>query len=101
VFLTTPNYRSFWPLIERTMDRLGLAPRLAGDQHVEPYHARKLAALGEAAGFVVESIGAVCFLAPWLAAIHWRLAEECFGWECRWLRNPGSILVAVLRKPDK
>jgi len=35
VFLTTPNYRSLWPLIEWSMDKLGLAPPLAEHQHVE------------------------------------------------------------------
>ncbi len=97
--LTTPNRRSFWPLIEWTMDRLGLAPKLAEEQHVESYDRRKLAALCRDNGFTVETTAAVCFAAPWLAAIHWRLAEQADAWESRWKHNPGSILVAVLRKP--
>jgi hypothetical protein len=80
------------------MDRLGLAPKLAEDQHVEGYHRNRLAALCQANGFTVETIGSVCFLAPWLAALNWRFAERFFAWESRWTRNPGSILVAVLRK---
>jgi 2-polyprenyl-3-methyl-5-hydroxy-6-metoxy-1,4-benzoquinol methylase len=99
VLLTTPNRHSLWPLIEWAMDLLGRAPKLADDQHVEGYHRRKLAALCRAQGFVVETLSAMCFAAPWLAALHWGLAERCFRWESHWKANPGSILVAVLRKP--
>jgi 2-polyprenyl-3-methyl-5-hydroxy-6-metoxy-1,4-benzoquinol methylase len=98
VLLTTPNTHSAWPLIEWTMDRLGLAPKLAQDQHVEGYHRKKLAALCQSNGFVVQANTAMCFLAPWLATINWGLAERCFQWESYWTHNPGSILVTVLRK---
>jgi 2-polyprenyl-3-methyl-5-hydroxy-6-metoxy-1,4-benzoquinol methylase len=97
-FLTTPNARSFWPLIEWTLDRMGLVPHLAADQHVEKYHARKLAALCEAHGFEVRRMGAICLAAPWLAAMSWRWAEKCFAWEARHPRLPGSVLVAVISK---
>jgi SAM-dependent methyltransferase len=99
VLLSTPNRHSFWPLIERGMDWLGRAPKLAEDQHVEGYHRQKLTALCRAHGFVVETTAATCLLAPWLAPVNWGLAERCFSWEARWPTNPGSILAAVLRKP--
>ena len=98
-FSPPPNYRSFWPLIEWTMDRLGLAPRLAGDQHVEPYHAASWPPWAGQRFPGRGRRGRLLSLAPWLAAIHWRLAEKCFAWECRILPHSGSILVAVLRKP--
>jgi 2-polyprenyl-3-methyl-5-hydroxy-6-metoxy-1,4-benzoquinol methylase len=99
VFLTTPNYRSLWPAIEWSMDRLHLTPRLADDQHVTRYHRRKLAAICRECGFRVETVSAMCFAAPWLAALNWRLAERVFALECAARCLPGSILVAVLRKP--
>jgi 2-polyprenyl-3-methyl-5-hydroxy-6-metoxy-1,4-benzoquinol methylase len=99
VFLTTPNSHSLWPLIERTMDCLRLAPRLAQDQHVEGYSRKKLAVLCEANGFQVETVAAMCFAAPWLALANWRFAERAFAWESAFPHTPGAILVAVLRKP--
>lgn len=98
VLLTTPNMRSAWPLIERSMDCLGLAPKLAQDQHVEGYHRKKLANLCTSNGFTVTIVTAICLLAPWVAMLHWGLAERFFRWESRWPGNPGSILVAILRK---
>jgi 2-polyprenyl-3-methyl-5-hydroxy-6-metoxy-1,4-benzoquinol methylase len=99
VLLSTPNSHSTWPLIEWTMDRLGLAPKLAEDQHVETYHRRKMAGLCKRCGFDVATNTAMCLAAPWLAVLHWGLAERCFQWESCWTHNPGSILITVLRKP--
>jgi len=98
--LSTPNYRSFWPVIEWLMDRFGLAPHMAGHQHVELYHRKKLRNLCRAAGFRVEHMGTMCFLAPWVAPLSWRCAEMLAGMELAAPLIPGSLLVCVLSKGD-
>lgn len=98
VFLTTPNYRSFWPLIEWLLDRSRLVPHLAQDQHVEYYHRRKLCELAKAAGFTVDRVFTTCFVAPWVAPLSRKLALKLQRMETG-SSLPGSILVAVLRKP--
>ena len=80
------------------MDTFRLAPQLADHQHVELYHRRKLRRLAVAAGFRVERMATSCFLAPWLAPLSWALAVKTHRLETGRLL-PGSILVAVLRKP--
>jgi hypothetical protein len=68
------------------------------DQHVAHYCRKKFAELANRCGFAAETIAPMCFAAPWLAAINWRLAEGIFACECRWPLLPGSILVGVFRK---
>lgn len=99
VFLSTPNYHSVWPLIEFSMDRLSLAPKMGGDQHVCWYHASRLRAVCEAAGFQVELTRTNCLLAPWLAPFSWRLAEKTHDMEVRLPGHMGCILFSVLVKP--
>ncbi len=98
-FITTPNYRSLWPLIEWLMDRSGRAPRMADDQHVAHYTAASIAALVRAAGLTVSSVRTCCLAAPWLAPVSWRLAERVDDVEWRLPLHPGSILTVVSRKP--
>jgi 2-polyprenyl-3-methyl-5-hydroxy-6-metoxy-1,4-benzoquinol methylase len=98
VFLTTPNYRSLWPVIERLMDALRLAPPLADHQHVEHYHPAKLRALAADAGFVVETLRTTCFAAPWLAPLSHALALRVDRLETGLDLVPGSIVACVLRK---
>jgi 2-polyprenyl-3-methyl-5-hydroxy-6-metoxy-1,4-benzoquinol methylase len=96
--ITTPNYRSGWPLIEWTMDTLKLAPKMREDQHVERYHRRKLARLVRAEGFRVVRTATTCLLAPWLAGLSWKLALAVHRLETGRWRVPGCILVCVLEK---
>ncbi|MEN6575496.1 MAG: class I SAM-dependent methyltransferase [Phycisphaerales bacterium] len=98
VLLSTPNYHSLWPAIEWLMDHTGLAPHMAGHQHVERYHRRKLRALCLASGFTLEHLGTMCFLAPWLAPLSWRGARMLTRLELATTVIPGSILVCVLSK---
>jgi 2-polyprenyl-3-methyl-5-hydroxy-6-metoxy-1,4-benzoquinol methylase len=101
VLLTTPNYRSLWPLIEWTMDRLRLAPPLAAAQHVEHYRRAKLLAVARRAGLTVELCRSSCFLSPWIAPVSSTAARTLHGWE---LRSPvlvGSILACVFRKGER
>lgn len=98
VFLTTPNYRSLWPVIEFFMDRLGTAPRMSEDQHVKFYNMKKLAVLCRSAGFKIDLLTTTCFLAPWLAPLSWKLAERIAQKEYRLSFLPGSILICILEK---
>jgi 2-polyprenyl-3-methyl-5-hydroxy-6-metoxy-1,4-benzoquinol methylase len=99
VFMTTPNMRSLWPLIEWTVDRTGLVAPMGGAQHVEMYHRRKLAAAASAHGFEVVAIHSMCLLSPWAAAVSWGAARRLFDLEARLPGTPGPVLIAILEKP--
>jgi 2-polyprenyl-3-methyl-5-hydroxy-6-metoxy-1,4-benzoquinol methylase len=99
VLLTTPNYRSLWPLLEWTLDLFGMVPTLDEEQHVAHYHRSSLRRAAEQAGFKVLSIRSVCFLSPWIAPLSWRLATATAKRELKSPLALGCILVAVLEKP--
>ena len=98
VLVTTPNYHSYWPLLEWTVDTFGLVPRMAGEQHVERYHRRKLRGVAAEAGFAVDTIRTICFASPFLAPVSWSLAAATARAELRLPLPLGCILVAVLTK---
>jgi 2-polyprenyl-3-methyl-5-hydroxy-6-metoxy-1,4-benzoquinol methylase len=97
LYLTTPNGRSLWPVIEWVMDTFHLAPPMADYQHLARYTRRSLAALCAGAGFRVERVATTCLCAPWLAPISWSLARGVNAVETGW--PLGSILVCIARKP--
>jgi len=96
--ITTPNYRSYWPLLEWTLDTLRLVPTMADEQHVEHYHRRKLAEVAREAGFAISTIRTICLVSPWVAPLSWRLAETAARRELKIPLPLGCILVAVLSK---
>lgn len=98
VFLTTPNYRSPWPLLEGAMDRLGLAPHMEGEQHVSRPTPGLLRSLADSSGFAVVRQGRFAGAAPFLAAISWPLAEALDRAEHRLGSPLGSLLYALWRK---
>ena len=101
VLLTTPNYRSPWPVIEWLMDALKLAPRMADHQHVAKYHPKTLRRLCEQAGFDAQVVVTTCFAAPWLAPLSWQVALMVNRLETGRRILPGCIVVCVLRKRDR
>ena len=100
IFLTTPNYRSLWPVIEWGMDRFSSAAHLSEDQHVAKYTPRTLCALGKRVGFKVRSQRTMSFLAPWVAPLGFKLAHHLHRWEMAFQHGVGSICVIVLEKPE-
>ena len=74
LFITTPNYRSAWPLIEWLLDRSGLVATLDEAQHVTHFTKRRLVQMCEQAGWTVRHIGTFNGLAPFLSPISRRLA---------------------------
>jgi 2-polyprenyl-3-methyl-5-hydroxy-6-metoxy-1,4-benzoquinol methylase len=99
LLITTPNYRSLWPLLEWALDRSGRVPHLAGDQHVAFYNHRRLRALTAAAGWATVRQHTCCTAAPWVAAASWSLAEAIRPVEAR--LPCGTILVHLLEKPAR
>lgn len=98
--ISTPNYRSLWPVIEWMLDKTKLVPPMAEHQHVTFYHRRTLRALGEQAGLRYVTHRTICFAAPWLALLHWRLAEAAHRCETARPQPLGSVIVMVFEKPD-
>jgi 2-polyprenyl-3-methyl-5-hydroxy-6-metoxy-1,4-benzoquinol methylase len=99
LFLTTPNYRSAWPLIERLLDRLALVATLDEAQHVTHFTKAKLRACLSVAGWRVRHIGTFNGVAPFLAPISHRLALslEKFEFLCNRLL-PENLLFCVCTK---
>jgi len=98
VFLTTPNYRSHWPLVEWTMDRLHLAPPMEEHQHVTRLDRRLVRQLLENSGFRVEKLRTKCFLAPWTALLSQDLSVWMHRKEMAREHPFGCVVVAVGRK---
>jgi 2-polyprenyl-3-methyl-5-hydroxy-6-metoxy-1,4-benzoquinol methylase len=74
LFITTPNYRSAWPLIEWLLDRFGLVATLDEAQHVTHFTKQRLVVMCERAGWTVRHIGTFNGVAPFLAPISRRFA---------------------------
>jgi 2-polyprenyl-3-methyl-5-hydroxy-6-metoxy-1,4-benzoquinol methylase len=74
LFLTTPNYRSAWPVIEWLLDRFRLVATLDEAQHITHFTKRKLRAMCERVGWRVLHIGSFNGVAPFVAPISYRLA---------------------------
>lgn len=96
LLITTPNYRSAWPLIEWGLDYLGAVPKLVGDQHVAFYSHSRLRSLWDSGGWQPLRQHTCCTVAPWAAPVSWRLAEAIRAREggipC------GTLLVHLLEK---
>ncbi len=99
IFLTTPNYHSAWPVIEKLMDLLRLAPEMGGRQHVSRATRARLGALARRCGFEEVDVGRAVGIAPFAAPLGRRLAERVDALERR-LGSPfGNLLYALWRRP--
>lgn len=64
MLVTTPNYRSLWPVIEKIMDLLSLAPKLSGAQHVTQLTKCSLMNITPHHLFTNICVGKFCGVAP-------------------------------------
>lgn len=100
LFVTTPNVRSAWPLIEWALDRSGLVPTLDEAQHLTLFSRRLLRDACTRAGWAVEEIGAFNGVAPFVAPLGEGVArsvERCEFATRRWM--PFNLLYCRARRP--
>jgi 2-polyprenyl-3-methyl-5-hydroxy-6-metoxy-1,4-benzoquinol methylase len=96
--LTTPNYRSLWPVIEFFADRLRLVPDMVGGEHVSRFHRRTLEQAVVSSGFRVVRSGTFNHLSPFVALVSDRWAERLYHWELKARRSWGQLLFCVGEK---
>jgi len=97
LILTTPNYRSLWPLLEWLVSRIGPVDYL--EQHINRFDARRLRHEVEEAGFTGVCTQTFFVIAPFLAAVSGGLAGRVLRWERRLLPALGAELALFARKP--
>jgi ubiquinone/menaquinone biosynthesis C-methylase UbiE len=97
--VTTPNYRSFWPLMEWTVDRLNMAPNMGDEQHISKFYPSTLRALMIESKLRLEYFGTMYTMSPFLSLISPRWAMRQLAGELNRRSSLGMILVAVGVKP--
>lgn len=99
LLVTTPNYRSFWPIMEWAVDRLNMAPKMAGEQHVSRFHPASLRRILMESGLNMEYSGSIYNLSPFLSLVSPGQAKRQLQRELERRSAFGMILVAVAVKP--
>ena len=99
VVLTTPNYRSLWPLLERVVSRLGPVDYRA--QHINRFTLDRLERELALAGFEEIESGTFFVLAPFLAGLSTGLAEAVLKLEARLAPRLGAEIIARARRPAR
>jgi len=99
LLITTPNYRSLWPLMERAVDMMNMAPKMAGEQHISRFHPASLRDLLLESGLDVEYLGTIYSLSPFLSLVSPEKAKRRLAHELKSRSSLGMILVAVAVKP--
>jgi SAM-dependent methyltransferase len=98
LLITTPNYRSLWPLMEWAVDRLNMAPKMAGEQHISRFHPSSLRSLVGGCGLGIEYFGTIFGLSPFFSLIFAEGAKSQLRRELKHRSPLGMILVAVAVK---
>ena len=98
LLITTPNYRSFWPVMEWTIDRLNMAPKMAGEQHISRFHLASLKNILRDSRLEIEYAGSMYTLSPFLSMVSPERADRLLQRELQSRSPLGMILVAVAVK---
>jgi 2-polyprenyl-3-methyl-5-hydroxy-6-metoxy-1,4-benzoquinol methylase len=99
LLITTPNYRSLWPIMEWIVDRSNKAPRMAGEQHISKFNPTSLRRLLKDCRLDVDYFGTIYNLSPFLSLMSQPSAEKQLAREMDHPSALGMILVAVAVKP--
>jgi ubiquinone/menaquinone biosynthesis C-methylase UbiE len=92
--ITTPNYRSPWPIVERLVDAMHLTPMLNA-QHVSRYNRRRLTGLAESTGWKVLRLGSFNLIAPLLGMFSRQAGVLAIEREAHRFGLAGMLLYAV------
>jgi 2-polyprenyl-3-methyl-5-hydroxy-6-metoxy-1,4-benzoquinol methylase len=96
--VTTPNYHSAWPLVERVVDQVGDVEYHV--QHINRFTRSRLRELLESLGLGEVQVGAYLALAPFSAILGWRFADRVARVEHGFVEQAlGLLLIGTGIKP--
>jgi 2-polyprenyl-3-methyl-5-hydroxy-6-metoxy-1,4-benzoquinol methylase len=81
--ISTPDYGSLWPWLERTMDALALTPKLKDHQHLTCFTKQSLSDALRSQGFGVRRIFNFCGWSPFLGHVSLKLSRMVENMERR------------------
>ncbi len=99
IFLTTPNEKSPWPIIEMILDKFKLVPQMAGEQHVSQWTNKKLRDTLLKSGFKTLQGGTFNLFSPLGFALSEKVGETLLGFETTSLKFGGPLLWIKGKKP--
>jgi SAM-dependent methyltransferase len=96
LILTTPNYRSLWPIIEFVWNRIN--PINYNEQHINKQNIHRLKRSLIKAGFKNIQIKSIFIISPFIAIISKKHAINFIELEKRLLTNFGCLLIIKAEK---
>jgi SAM-dependent methyltransferase len=94
--ITTPNYRSLWPLLEVALNVW--SPVKYNEQHLTRFHKKTLRQHLENSGWEVEEFRTFFIFSPFFAWISRGVAKRLHSLE-KAFKLPGSLLIVRAKKP--
>lgn len=94
--ISTPNYKSLWPLFEIIISRLG--PVNYRIQHITHFDMEKLTRCVESSGFIIKSKGTFFILSPFFSIISKQVSDFLLNIERKLFPKRGSIILIEATK---
>lgn len=101
ILITTPNYRSLWPVMEFLADKTNAFPTLWGEQHKIKFTKKLLKGICEDNGYEIIDVGTFGLVSPFLVIFGKKIADWMFGIELRHIRFFGPQLFIRAKKNEK
>lgn len=92
ILLTTPNYRSFWPLLEWILEKV--SPVKYHSQHINKFTPNSLVKFIESMGLELVSLETLFIISPFLAGIQPKIAKFILNLERKIRGRFGSLLIS-------
>ena len=97
VLITTPNYKSLWFSIEKTLDTFKLVPKLEGEQHIVKYNWKKLYDIIQRTNYLIIARGTLNWISPFVAPFTSSVADKISYFEFSKI-TMGNLLYVVLKR---
>ena len=97
LLLSTPNYGSAWPILEKIVNLIGVVSY--EDQHINHFNKYRLKELLQKVGFQKINVESYILTAPFFASINWKFSDLIHKHEPKWIiRKIGFLLFAQAQK---
>jgi len=91
LLLSTPNYGSAWPILEKLVNNLGKVSY--SEQHINHFNKKILSDLLKKIGFENIKVESYLFLAPFFASVNWEFSDFIYKHEPEWITNKIGFLL--------